>query len=142
MAAARNIDILDRITRVLEGQNRGMSEFQRMSPPGFEGGFNPNGAQRWVQEMEKRFETLGCTDVQKATYAVFMLSGEAETWWKHARQVLGLEAGAVTWTVFKKSFLEKYFPEDIRNKKELEFMNLTQGSMNVGEYYAKFEELI
>ena len=38
-------------------------------------------------------------------------------------------------------FYEKYFLDSIRNVKELEFMSLHQGSMNVAEYTAKFEEL-
>uniref|UniRef100_A0A1S3DWK0 ATP-dependent RNA helicase glh-1-like n=1 Tax=Cicer arietinum TaxID=3827 RepID=A0A1S3DWK0_CICAR len=38
-------------------------------------------------------------------------------------------------------FLIKYFPEDIRNRKEMEFVKLEQGNMSVAEYAAKFEEL-
>ena len=38
-------------------------------------------------------------------------------------------------------FYEKYFPASIRNAKELEFMSLHKGFMNVAEYTAKFEEL-
>ncbi|XP_073222363.1 uncharacterized protein [Cicer arietinum] len=38
-------------------------------------------------------------------------------------------------------FLIKYFPEDIRNRKEMEFVKLKQGNMSVAEYAAKFEEL-
>ena len=38
-------------------------------------------------------------------------------------------------------FYEKYFPASMRNAKELEFMNLRQGTMNVAEYTVKFEEL-
>lgn len=46
-----------------------------------------------------------------------------------------------TWAEFKVEFLRKYFPEDLRTKKEVEFLNLKQGSMSVAEYAAKFEEL-
>ena len=38
--------------------------------------------------------------------------------------------------------MEKYFPEDVRNKKEMEFLELKQGNMTVAEYAAKFEELV
>jgi len=48
---------------------------------------------------------------------------------------------AVTWVRFKSEFLKKYFPEDLRNKKEAEFLNLKQGSLSVAEYAAKYEEL-
>jgi len=37
--------------------------------------------------------------------------------------------------------LKKYFPEDLRTRKEVEFLNLKQGSLYVAEYAAKFEEL-
>jgi len=35
----------------------------------------------------------------------------------------------VTWDVFKRVFLEKYFLKDVRNKKEMEFLELKQGSL-------------
>ena len=53
-----------------------------------------------------------------------------------------LQDGAeVTWAVFKREFLDKYFPEDVRGKKEIEFLELKQGNMSVTEYAAKFVEL-
>ena len=47
----------------------------------------------------------------------------------------------ITWEVFKMHFYEKYFPASVRNVKELEFMSLYQGTMNVVEYIVKFDEL-
>ena len=38
-------------------------------------------------------------------------------------------------------FYEKYFPTYVRNAKELEFPSLRQGTIDVAEYTAKFEEL-
>ncbi|XP_058784411.1 uncharacterized protein LOC131659203 [Vicia villosa] len=40
-----------------------------------------------------------------------------------------------------REFLRKYFPEDVRGKKEIEFLNLRQGNKSVIEYAAKFGEL-
>ena len=40
-----------------------------------------------------------------------------------------------------RSFLNRYFPEDVRRKKEIEFLELKQGNMSVTEYAAKFVEL-
>jgi len=40
--------------------------------------------------------------------------------------------------VFRREFLNRYFPEDVRGKKEIE---LKQGDMTVTEYAAKFVEL-
>ena len=39
-------------------------------------------------------------------------------------------------------FLRKYFPEDVRGKKEIEFLELKQGSKSVVEYAAKFAEFV
>ncbi|XP_050918818.1 uncharacterized protein LOC127136278 [Lathyrus oleraceus] len=39
-------------------------------------------------------------------------------------------------------FLEKYFPEDVRSKKEIEFPELKHGNMKIDECDAKFEELV
>jgi len=43
--------------------------------------------------------------------------------------------------VFKTKFLEKYFSNDVRRAKEIEFMQLKQENMSMGEYASKFEKL-
>ncbi|XP_020978034.1 uncharacterized protein LOC110271450 [Arachis ipaensis] len=43
--------------------------------------------------------------------------------------------------VFQTAFYKKYFPESAREAKEMELMQLKQGSMSVAEYTNKFEEL-
>jgi len=43
--------------------------------------------------------------------------------------------------VFKSEFLDRYFPEDVRGKKEIEFLEMKPGTMSVTEYAAKFVEL-
>jgi hypothetical protein len=43
--------------------------------------------------------------------------------------------------MFKREFLDRYFPEDVRGKKEIEFLELKQGDMSVTKYAAKFVEL-
>ncbi|XP_058733518.1 uncharacterized protein LOC131605143 [Vicia villosa] len=40
-----------------------------------------------------------------------------------------------------REFLRKYFPEDVRGKKEIELLELRQGNKSVVEYAAKFGEL-
>lgn len=48
----------------------------------------------------------------------------------------------ITWKILKAKFLDKFFPEDVQGKKEIEFLELKQGSSMVAEYNTKFEELI
>jgi len=55
--------------------------------------------------------------------------------------ILEQDGTEVTWDVFRREFLDRYFPEDVRGKKEIEFLELKQGDMSVTEYAAKFVEL-
>jgi len=70
-----------------------------------------------------------------------MLAEEVECWLASAKRRLEAGGEVVSWERFKSEFLGKYFSEDLRNKKEVEFLQLEQGSMSVAEYAAKFEEL-
>ncbi|XP_050885288.1 uncharacterized protein LOC127088774 [Lathyrus oleraceus] len=71
-----------------------------------------------------------------------MLEKEAEDWWRNTVQRFDEDGIEVTWALFRDAFLEKYFPEDVRGMKEIEFLELKQGNGIVVEYAAKFEELI
>ncbi|KAF1898788.1 hypothetical protein Lal_00035547 [Lupinus albus] len=51
------------------------------------------------------------------------------------------EGQLISWSTFKTKFLHKYFPADLKRKKEMKFLKLEQGNMSVEEYAAKFEEL-
>ncbi|KAF1868128.1 hypothetical protein Lal_00018644 [Lupinus albus] len=57
-----------------------------------------------------------------------MLANEAENWWEVTRRQMETEG-------------RKYFPVDLKRKKEMEFLRLEQGNMSLGEYATKFEEL-
>ncbi|XP_050895812.1 uncharacterized protein LOC127102487 [Lathyrus oleraceus] len=48
----------------------------------------------------------------------------------------------ITYVVFIAYFLEKYFPESVHSKKDIEFLKLKYGNMTVVEYAAKIEELM
>ena len=120
---------------------RGLTEFLRNHPPKFKGMCDPEGAQNWIKEHEEIFSVMVCTDVQKVDYATFMLAEEAEHWWDNTRRRLEIAGTAVSWNLFKDRFLEKYFPVGVRDKKELEFISLTQVNQTVGEYAARFREL-
>ena len=47
----------------------------------------------------------------------------------------------MTWEEFKIMFLNKYFPSNLKDQKEIEFLTLQQGDMTVDEYVARFESL-
>ncbi|XP_057426068.1 uncharacterized protein LOC130719458 [Lotus japonicus] len=103
-----------------EGEYQGLNKFLKRNPSQFKGGYNPDGAHLWIKELERIFGALQCSENQKR---------------------LENEGREINWFTFKEIFLEKYLPKDVRNKKEMEFLELKQGNMSVGEYAAKFEEL-
>nr|KYP76406.1 hypothetical protein KK1_020648 [Cajanus cajan] len=85
---------------------------------------------------------MGCPLIQKVTLVIFMLSGEAGIWWQGALQRMMAAGTQVNWDNFKRLFLEKYFPRDVRHKKQVEFLELKQGENSVAEYVTKFEDLV
>ncbi|XP_057444030.1 uncharacterized protein LOC130736202 [Lotus japonicus] len=117
------------------------TDFNRHGPPKFQGEVEPEKADLWIQEMEKIFEALHTPDVEKVNLATFMLKGDAEYWWRSAKQLMTANNVAITWESFKRAFMEKYFPETAREDMENQFLNLRQGLMTVGEYAARLETL-
>ncbi|KAL4643006.1 hypothetical protein ACB092_02G061200 [Castanea dentata] len=119
-----------------------IEQFRKLGPPSFLGNPDPTEAESWIMQMEKIFDVIGCTEVQKVSFASFMLKGEAEHWWRSTKKTLPLEEDEIlTWSIFLEAFYEKYFPESVRDEKEVEFMELIQGNKTVLQYEAKFTEL-
>ncbi|XP_058745996.1 uncharacterized protein LOC131618857 [Vicia villosa] len=97
--------------------SRSLATFQRENPPVFKGKHDPDGALEWLKEIERILDSL------------------------ETRQRLEVAGEEITWVVFRREFLRKYYPEDVQGKKEIEFLELKQGNMSVTEYAAKFTEL-
>jgi hypothetical protein len=114
---------------------RMLETFLRNHPPTFKGRYDPDGAQTWLKEIERVFRVMQCTDDQKVGFGTHMLAEEADDWWVSLLPTLD------TWAVFRREFLNRYFPEDVRGRKAIEFLELKQGYMTVTEYAAKFVEL-
>ncbi|XP_016169017.1 uncharacterized protein LOC107611623 [Arachis ipaensis] len=54
---------------------------------------------------------------------------------------LQLDGVVISWELFREEFYKKYFPNSVRNAKELELLQLKLGQMTITEYTSKFEEL-
>ncbi|RHN53603.1 putative cu(2+)-exporting ATPase [Medicago truncatula] len=120
---------------------RMLETFLRNHPPTFKGRYDPDGAQNWLKEVERIFRVMQCSETQKVRFGTHMLAEEADDWWVSLLPVLEQGDTVVTWAMFRKEFLSRYFPEDVRGKKEIEFLELKQGDMSVTEYAARFVEL-
>ncbi|KAI5438582.1 hypothetical protein KIW84_024354 [Lathyrus oleraceus] len=49
------------------GAARQLSEFQKNNPPMFKGAYDPDGAQKWLKEIERIFRVTECADNQKVS---------------------------------------------------------------------------
>ncbi|MCI72093.1 hypothetical protein A2U01_0093356, partial [Trifolium medium] len=78
------------------------------------GGYNPDGAVKWLEGVEIIFEAMRCTEEDKTSLGSYMLREGANHWWKNARQRLGAGGVVITWEMFKREFWVKYFPADVR----------------------------
>ncbi|XP_058758243.1 uncharacterized protein LOC131631466 [Vicia villosa] len=120
---------------------RSLATFQREKPPTFKGKHDPDGALDWLKEIERIFRVMDCTPDQKVRYGTHMLEVEADDWWLETRPILEAAGEEITWDVLRREFLRKYYPESVRGKKEIEYLELKQGNMSITEYAAKFKEL-
>ncbi|GAU51873.1 hypothetical protein TSUD_416580 [Trifolium subterraneum] len=123
-----------------DGEKR-LDRFLKHKPSFFVGCFNPDGAVKWVEEVEIIFDAMECANENKLALGTYMLREEANQWWKNAKLRIGDGGVVITWEMFKREFFNKYFPADVKNKKVVEFMKLEQGNMSIAEYAAKFESL-
>ncbi|RHN60630.1 putative retrotransposon gag domain-containing protein [Medicago truncatula] len=121
--------------------SRRLVTFLRNHPPTFKGRYDPDDAQKWLKEIERIFRVMQCSETQKVRFGTHVLAEEADDWWVSLLPMLEQDDVVVTWAMFRKEFLSRYFPEDVRGKKEIEFLELKQGDMSVTEYAAKFVEL-
>ena len=111
-----------------------IEQFRKIGPPSILGNPDPTEAETWIMQMEKIFDMVGCTEVQKVYFSSFKLKGEAEQWWRSTKKTLPLEEDEIlTWTIFLEAFYEKYFPKSVRDEKEVEFesSNNVKYTMNV-----------
>ncbi|MQL70069.1 hypothetical protein Taro_002366 [Colocasia esculenta] len=119
-----------------------MERLKRMLPPSFKGESDPLLVESWMREIEKIFRAIRCADEDKVTLATYMLQERADVWWASLLRTR-FEDGAidVAWDGFVRLFRAKFVPEHIQDRMEQEFLSLTQGSMTMLEYEARFSEL-
>ena len=74
----------------------------------FEGTVDPVEAKIWLREIEKTFEMVDVEDDKKTILDAYMLNRMGNYWWE-AKLVLE-ESSVISWSRFKKLFLNKHVP--------------------------------
>ncbi|XP_016185816.1 uncharacterized protein LOC107627500 [Arachis ipaensis] len=105
------------------------------------GSTNPTEADNWFQAMEHALQAQHVSNNQYVGFAAYQLLGETRHWWQGECHLLQLQNADIPWDVFQTAFYKKFFPESAREAKELELMQLKQGSLSVADYTSRFEEL-
>ncbi|KAH6794310.1 GRF zinc finger / Zinc knuckle protein [Perilla frutescens var. hirtella] len=119
-----------------------VEQFRRYTPPRFNGRDGPQAAEDWLEELDRIFTHIDCTDEQNVACAVFQLTADAGCWWKHFVSTLSEEEkDQLSWEIFQEVVLDKYFTTAFKEKKETEFFDLKQGNMTIEEYERKFNQL-
>ncbi|KAL4287377.1 hypothetical protein AHAS_Ahas19G0180100 [Arachis hypogaea] len=103
--------------------------FLKVDPPTFKGTMNPTKADNWFQAMERALQAQHVPGNQYVEFATYKFEGEAQFWWLRARHLLKHGDVVVTWDAFRVEFYKKYFLNLVRAAKELELLQLNQGSM-------------
>ncbi|KAH0670724.1 hypothetical protein KY285_025700 [Solanum tuberosum] len=118
-----------------------LRDFTRMNPLIFFGSNVGEDPQDFVEEVYKIIDVMGVTSIEKADLATYQLKGVSQAWFTQWKKNRPVGAGPIDWEVFKKAFLDRFFPQEKREVNVEEFINLCQGGMSVEEYSLKFTEL-
>ena len=118
-----------------------IAKFEKLRPHKFLGGPNPHEAEAWLRQIKKLLDTSDIRNEQdRVTMAAFQMEGEADHWWEMIKSTRQVET--LTWRQFEDLFMQKYFPNSLRQEMIQEFLQLKQGKMSVTQYANCFEALL
>ncbi|XP_048489745.2 uncharacterized protein LOC104883294 [Beta vulgaris subsp. vulgaris] len=92
-----------------------------------------------AQQHGEVFDATQCPDKWKVNFAVFYLKGQADLWWKTAKEMH--DQPGFGWEKLKEAMRRQFYPPSLQLQMESEFIHLKQRSMSVLEYAVKFNEL-
>ncbi|XP_048140224.1 uncharacterized protein LOC125316259 [Rhodamnia argentea] len=118
-----------------------VEQFLKLKPTKFTGKGDPEAAPRWIEDLEKAFSVLGCTEEEKVTPAIYRLRDTASDWWKATGGRVFPEGVALNWTIFTEVFNGKYFSEIAQEQKLLEFQQLRENHMTIDQHEVEFSRL-
>lgn len=85
---------------------------------------------------------MSVTRSEKAEWATSQIKHMMQTWFTALRDNRVLRGGPGTRDIFKKAFLDKFFPKELRETKVDKFINRYQGGLTVVDYYFKFTKVV
>ena len=84
--------------------------FKRRDPKVFEGkSKDPVVAELWLSAIDEIFRRMKCLKEHRLSCVTYLLREDAKLWWQSASRAIAADEDDITWTQFRKAFLQKYF---------------------------------
>lgn len=116
-------------------------DFTKMNPPIFVGSKVDEDPYDFLDEVYKILFYIGVSTTENAKLATYQLKDVALIWYNKCKDSKDLGGDPVSWEIFKKAFLYRFFPREKREANVEEFIDLHQGGLCVKEYSLKFVKL-
>ena len=95
----------------------------------------------FMDEIKKIIELMQVIGNDRVYLVSYHLNDVAHIWYYQLKENRGTYAAPITWYCFSETFLDMFFPIELREAKAEEFMNIRQGNMKVQEYGLKFNHV-
>ena len=100
-----------------------LRDFNRMNPPTFYGYKVYENPQYFIDYVYNILYAMELTTSEKAELATYQLKDVGKAWYVQWRDNRPLRGEPVTWEVFKKAFLDRFFHREKLEAKVMEFIN-------------------
>ena len=104
----------------------------------YDGTGEPERAYSWLETNEEIFRIMGCTEDQRVSFSAFLMKDRAKDWWRAPER---RHPEGVGWVMFRREFLDRFYPRSYKEARVKEFYRLVQGNLSVSEYEKRFSEL-
>jgi len=123
-----------RVARQEEVDTSRVREFLRMNPPSFTSSSTTEDSKNFVEELQKVFEVMHVTDAERVELAAYQLKNIARTWFDQWKEGRAEDAPPANWACFEEAFLGRFFPQELKEAKVLDVLNLKYDTLSVHEY--------
>ncbi|WMV19409.1 hypothetical protein MTR67_012794 [Solanum verrucosum] len=89
-------------------------DFVRMNPLEFLGSQVGEDPQNFIDEVKKIFEVMQLTGNDRVKLSSYQLKDVAHFWYTHWKENRGTDAAPITWDCFSETFLDRFFPIELR----------------------------